>query len=110
MLSLFEGYLLIFVALFAVNMGLFLGNFKINNSKAILISLLSGILLIGVNSISGYFKDSLSFLAGNFGYLFVVMAAVLFVLTWIYLKKENNLKEVTLITAVLFNVCSLSAF
>lgn len=39
MLSLFEGYLLIFVALFAVNMGLFLGNFKINNSKAILISL-----------------------------------------------------------------------
>ena len=29
MLSLFEGYLLIFVALFAVNMGLFLGNFKL---------------------------------------------------------------------------------
>lgn len=106
MLSLFEGYLLIFVALFAVNMGLFLGNFKINNSKAILISLLSGILLIGVNSISGYFKDSLSFLAGNFGYLFVVMAAVLFVLTWIYLKKEN-LKEVTLITAVLFYISIL---
>lgn len=107
MLSLFEGYLLIFVALFAVNMGLFLGNFKINNSKAILISLLSGILLIGVNSISSYFKDSLSFLAGNFGYLFVVMAAVLFVLTWIYLKKENNLKEVTLITAVLFYISIL---
>ena len=107
MLSLFEGYLLIFVALFAVNMGLFLGNFKINNSKAILISLLSGILVIGVNSISGYFKDSLSFLAGNFGYLFVVMAAVLFVLTWIYLKKENNLKEVTLITAVLFYISIL---
>ena len=107
MLSLFEGYLLIFVALFAVNMGLFLGNFKINDSKAILISLLSGILLIGVNSISSYFKDSLSFLAGNFGYLFVVMAAVLFVLTWIYLKKENNLKEVTLITAVLFYISIL---
>ena len=107
MLSLFEGYLLIFVALFAVNMGLFLGNFKINNSKAILISLLSGILLIGVNSISSYFKDSLSFLAGNFGYLFVLMAAVLFVLTWIYLKKENNLKEVTLITAVLFYISIL---
>ena len=63
--------------------------------------------MIGVNSISSYFKDSLSFLAGNFGYLFVVMAAVLFVLTWIYLKKENNLKEVTLITAVLFYISIL---
>ena len=89
MLSLFEGYLLIFVALFAVNIGLFLGNFKTNNLKAIIVAVLSGILLIGVNSISGYFKDSLSFLAGNFGYLFIVAAAVLFVLTWIFLKKEN---------------------
>ena len=93
MLSLFEGYLLIFVALFAVNIGLFLGNFKTNNLKAIIVAVLSGILLIGVNSISGYFKDSLSFLAGNFGYLFIVAAAVLFVLTWIFLKKENNLTE-----------------
>lgn len=107
MLSLFEGYLLIFVALFAVNIGLFLGNFKTNNLKAIIVAVLSGILLIGVNSISGYFKDSLSFLAGNFGYLFIVAAAVLFVLTWIFLKKENNLKEVTLITAVLFYISIL---
>ena len=61
MLSLFEGYLLIFVALFAVNIDLFLGNFKTNNLKAIIVAVLSGILLIGVNSISGYFKDSLSF-------------------------------------------------
>ena len=93
MLSLFEGYLLIFVALFAVNIGLFLGNFKTNNLKAIIVAVLSGILLIGVNSISGYFKDSLSFLAGNFGYLFIVAAAVLFVLTWIFLKKENNFRR-----------------
>lgn len=107
MLSLFEGYLLIFVALFAVNIGLFLGNFKTNNLKAIIVAVLSGILLIGVNSISGYFKDSLLFLAGNFGYLFIVAAAVLFVLTWIFLKKENNLKEVTLITAVLFYISIL---
>lgn len=107
MLSLFEGYLLIFVALFAVNIGLFLGNFKTNNLKAIIVAVLSGILLIGVNSISGYFKDSLSFLAGNFGYLFIVAAAVLFVLTWIFLKKENNLKEVTLITVVLFYISIL---
>ena len=107
MLSLFEGYLLIFVALFAVNIGLFLGNFKTNNLKAIIVAVLSGILLIGVYSISSYFKDSLSFLAGNFGYLFIVAAAVLFVLTWIFLKKENNLKEVTLITVVLFYISIL---
>ena len=52
MLSLFEGYLLIFVALFAVNMGLFLGNFKTNNLKAIIVAVLSGSYLKCVNIIS----------------------------------------------------------
>lgn len=104
MLSLFEGYLLIFVALFAVNIGLFLGNFKINNLKAIIIAILFGILLIGVNSISSYFKDILAFLSGNFGYLFMIIAIVLFILTWFYLKK----KEVTLVYVVLFYIAMLS--
>ena len=66
MLSLFEGYLLIFVALFAVNMGLFLGNFKINNLKAISVAIISGILLIVVNYVSSYFKVLFSFLTGDF--------------------------------------------
>ncbi len=104
MLSLFEGYLLIFVALFAVNISLFLGNFKINNLKAIIIAVLFGILLIGVNSLSGYFKDILAFLSGNFGYLFIIMAIVLFILAWCYLKK----KEVTLIYVVLCYIVMLS--
>ncbi len=104
MLSLFEGYLLIFVALFAVNISLFLGNFKINNLKAIIIAVLFGILLIGVNSVSSYFKDILAFLSGNFGYLFIIMAIVLFILAWCYLKK----KEVTLIYVVLCYIVMLS--
>ncbi len=104
MLSLFEGYLLIFVALFAVNISLFLGNFKINNLKAIIIAVLFGILLIGVNSVSSYFKDILAFLSGNFGYLFIIMAIMLFILAWCYLKK----KEVTLIYVVLCYIVMLS--
>ena len=97
MLSLFEGYLLIFVALFAVNIGLFLGNFKINNLKAIIIAILSGIILIGVNSISSFFKG---FLSDNFGYLFILIAIVLFILTYFYLKK----KSITLPGVILFYI------
>ena len=104
MLSLFEGYLLIFVALFAVNIGLFLGNFKINNLKAIVIAIFFGILLIGVNSVSSYFKDILAFLSGNFGYLFMLIAIVLFILTYFYLKKKN----ITLPCVVLFCIAILS--
>ena len=103
MLSLFEGYLLIFVALFAVNIGLFLGNFKINNLKAIIVAILSGIILIGVNSISSYFKDILAFLSGNFGYLFILIAIVLFILTYFYLKK----KDITLPYVILFYISVL---
>lgn len=101
MLSLFEGYLLIFVALFAVNISLFLGNFKINNLKAIIISIVLGIILIGVNAISSYFKDIFVFLSG---YLFILIAIVLFILTYLYLKK----KDVTLASVVLFYIAILS--
>ncbi|WP_299524768.1 peptide ABC transporter permease [uncultured Methanobrevibacter sp.] len=107
MLSLFEGYLLIFVALFAVNMGLFLGNFKINNLKAISVAIISGILLIVVNYVSSYFKVLFSFLTGDFGFLFLVVSVLLFVLTWIYLKKENSLKKITCITTILFYIVIL---
>lgn len=108
MLSLFEGYLLIFVALFAVNMGLFLGNLKIDNIKAVIIALISGILLIGINSVSSYFKVTLSFLTGNFGYLFLIFAVLLFILTWSYLKEEEDLKKVTCVITILFYVVILS--
>lgn len=101
MLSLFEGYLLIFVALFAVNISLFLGNFKINNLKAIIVSIVLGIILIGVNAISSYFKDIFVFLSG---YLFILIAIVLFILTYLYLKK----KDVTLASVVLFYIAILS--
>ncbi len=111
MLSLFEGYLLILSALFAVNLGLFLGDLKFNNIKALVVAISSGILLFLVNVIAAYFKDALFFLTGNFGYLFMVIAVILFILMYNYLK-NNILKKITLVIALAFYIVAfcLSSF
>lgn len=111
MLSLFEGYLLILSALFAVNLGLFLGDLKLNNIKALVVAIASGILLILVNIVAAYFKDVFFFLTGNFGYLFMVMAIVLFILMYKYLK-NNILKKITLVITLAFYITAfcLSSF
>lgn len=88
-MDLIGGYLLIILILFSANAALLIGNYKIDNLKLVVLSFLCAIVAFVLMNISGYLTNPLSFLALNFNYLFLIMAVLVFLAMFYYLKNEN---------------------
>lgn len=103
MLELILGYLLIITILFSANIGLFLGNFNFNNKKSTLISIVIGIIFIIEICISNVFSTNLlDYLA----YIFILISIVIFIILYIYLKKDI-LKVSLLSIIILYYISSM---
>ena len=87
-MDLIGGYLLVILVLFVINIALLLGNYKFNNLKLILISLISAVFTFVLLNASIYLNDSLSFLPDYFGYIFFVIAVILFAAMFYFVKNE----------------------
>ena len=109
-MNLFGGYLLVFLVLFAGNMSLLLGNYRINNVKLLLTSLLFAIFTFILLNASAYLNSALLFLLEYFTYLFLVISIGLFAVLF-YLIRKNKLKISVYPIFVLFliSVISLSS-
>ena len=107
-MDLIGGYLLVILVLFAINGTLLLGNYKFNNVKLILVSSLSAIVAFVFLNASTYLNSSLSFLLDYFGYIFFVIAAVLFLSMLFFVKNEKfklsiySVSLTSLISVILF--------
>ena len=107
-MDLIGGYLLVILVLFAINGALLLGNYKFNNVKLILVSSLSAIVAFVFLNASTYLNSSLSFLLDYFGYIFFVIAAVLFLSMLFFVKNEKfklsiySVSLTSLISVILF--------
>ena len=86
MLDLIWGYLLIIAVLFSANIGLFLGNSKLNDLKSSLFSIVIGIFLFIIVYISKLFSFNL---LDYFTYIFLAMAIIIFAVLILYLKNKN---------------------
>lgn len=102
-MDLISGYLLIVLMLFAANIALMLGNYRINNVKVIALSLGFSIVSFALMNISLCFKDAFSFLLGYLSYYFLVIAVLMFVVMLYYRRDSGNnlLKSVCALAAML---------
>lgn len=88
-MDLIGGYLLILLVLFAANIGLLFGNYKFDNLKLIVISLIFALLTFILINSSDYLSGQLSFLGDNLSYLFLIIAIVIFAAMLYYSKTDN---------------------
>lgn len=106
-MDLISGYLLIMILLFSINISLFLGNFKLNNIKLLVLSLsLSLISFISIY-LSRYFQNNLSFMLNYFDYFFIIISIILFLIFLFYYK---NRKYLILSIIMLIGVFTSSIF
>lgn len=88
-MDLIGGYLLIILVLFAANVALMLGNYKLDNVKVIVISLACAVVTFALMSVSAYLNGPLSFLLYNFSYLFLVITIVILASVIYYIKRND---------------------
>lgn len=88
-MDLIGGYLLVFLALFAGNLSLLLGNYDFNKLKMLLISLVSSMITFILLFASISLNAPLSFLVDNLEYLFFAIAAVVFISMLCCIKTDN---------------------
>ena len=89
MFDLIFSYLLIVIILFSANIGLFLGDFRLNNKKSILISILIGIIFFIVVYISSFL---ILFILDFLTYIFIVVSIIIFGILLVYLNLDKKLK------------------
>lgn len=106
-MDLIGGYLLVVLILFAANFSLLIGNYKISNTKLILISFAAFIVSFVLMSVSTYLNAALSFLMNNFSYFFIIIS-ILLLLTFLYYFRKDNLRISCALVAILF-VISITA-
>ncbi len=102
-MDLISGYLTIIIVLFAINIGLMLGNYKISNIRLLFISLIFS--AFGFISIYGasFFKNDLSFLINYFNYFFMIIAVIQFLaFIYYYNDSKRHLKPSISVMLVLF--------
>ena len=99
-MDLMGGYLLICLILFSANLALLIGNFKLDNLKVVILSLICAIVSFALMNISINFKTSLSFLLGYFNFIFLVIAVAIFLIMLYYTKKEEIKLSIYLISAI----------
>lgn len=88
-MDLIGGYLLILLALFAANVALMLGNYKLDNFRLIVLSLGFSAFTFILLNVSGYLNVQLSFLLDNFSYLFLIVAIAILASVIYYIRKDN---------------------
>ena len=99
MFDLIFSYLFIVVILFSANIGLFLGDFRLNDKKSSLISILIGIIFFIVVYISSFLRlNILDFLT----YIFIVVSIIIFGILLVYLNLDKKLKIVTFSIIILY--------
>lgn len=99
-MDLMGGYLLICLILFSANLALLIGNFKLDNLKVVILSLICAIVSFALMNISINFKTSLSFLLGYFNFIFLAIAVAIFLIMLYYTKKEEIKLSIYLISAI----------
>lgn len=88
-MDLIGGYLLILLVLFATNVALMLGNYKLDNFRLIVLSLGFFAFTFILMNVSGYLNVQLSFLLDNFSYLFLIVAIAILASVIYYIRKDN---------------------
>lgn len=88
-MDLIGGYLLILLVLFATNVALMLGNYKLDNFRLIVLSLGFSAFTFILLNVSGYLNVQLSFLLDNFSYLFLIVAIAILASVIYYIRKDN---------------------
>lgn len=86
-MDLIGGYLLIILVLFSVNIALFVGNYKINTLKLILLSLSISIVSFVLMYASKFLNARLSFLLDYFSHIFILLSIIIFIGMFLYTKK-----------------------
>ena len=107
-MDLIGGYLLIILLLLSANIALLAGNYRLNNSKLILISFGAFILSFIIMNVSFFLKDTLSFLLDNFSYYFLIVSVFLFA-TMLYYRKNSkeNLKKSIMGVAIMLLISTV---
>ena len=85
MLDLFIGYLLVIIALFSTNLGLFFGNL---NKRVIFYSIFSSIILFFILGISNFFAFEL---INYFSYIFLIVSGINFTV-FIYYSRDSRIR------------------
>lgn len=88
MLGLIEGYFLIFIALIGANIALYLGDFKVNNFKAIVTSIIISLMFLAFNMIQSNTADALQ-MDSNLGWILFFAGIALLTFAIIYIKTRN---------------------
>ncbi len=88
-MNLIGGYLLVILVLFAGNIALLIGDFKISNVKVSISSFAFAVITFVLMNASTYLNPSLSFLLDYFGYLFLVIAISLFAMMLFFIKNDK---------------------
>ena len=88
-MDLIGGYLLVILVLFAGNLALLLGNYKINNVKVILTALIFSAVVFIILNTSVYLNTSLSFLLDYFSYIFLAIAIILMAALFFLVRNDK---------------------
>ncbi|WP_405266846.1 peptide ABC transporter permease [Methanobrevibacter sp.] len=99
-MDLMGGYLLICSILFSANLALLIGNFKLDNLKVVVLSLISAIVAFVLINASNQIKQHLLFLLGYFTFIFLIIAIAVFLIMLYYLKKEEIMLPIYSISAI----------
>ena len=102
MFNLMWGYLLIVTILFSANIGLLLGNIKLNDKNSCLTSICLGILFFVIINISTRFSFSL---LEYFAYIFILIAIIIFIVMFLTIRYDDYKKPI-LICIILYFISS----
>ena len=105
-MDLIGGYLLVILVLFAGNLALLLGNYKINNVKVILTSLIFSAVVFIILNTSVYLNTSLSFLLDYFSYIFLAIAIILMAALF-FLVRNDKFKPALFLVLATFLISAI---
>ena len=109
-MDLIGGYLLVILVLFAANISLLAGNYNLNKTKSIVLSLIFFIITFVLLNASIHLNSSLSFLLDNFSYLFFIIFIIIFAVMVYYIKTNNfKLSLYLILAAFLISAVALSS-
>ncbi|MBQ2653727.1 MAG: hypothetical protein IJF83_09225 [Methanobrevibacter sp.] len=105
-MDLIGGYLLVVLVLFTVNIALLVGNFQLNNVKAIMLSLIAAVISFALIFVPQLFNHS-DFLLNNLSYLFLICAVIIFAIMLFYIKSEDIKRTICfmIILGVIATLC-----
>jgi hypothetical protein len=105
-MDLIGGYLLVILVLFAGNLALLLGNYKINNVKVILTALIFSAVVFIILNTSVYLNTSLSFLLDYFSYIFLAIAIILMAALF-FLVRNDKFKPALFLVLATFLISAI---